>query len=230
MRSVIALGVLAVAISPAQAAIIVLDAVDSGTYTNTGFHDPNVEAYLVGRLLFGTELRNFFVFDLSGIAPGSITSATLRLAQASDGYISPDPLETYVLWDVSTPVSALVAGGTSRVDIFNDLGGTSSYGGKRVAAGGGSIDFPLSTKAVLDMNQSSGLFALGGQIQTLRPITAVPLEETIFGTPAVLQRQLILDAQFVIPEPSTLAMLSVACLFGLGYLRRCRPYCRRPKG
>ncbi len=54
-----------------------------------------------------TEVRNFFVFDLSGVT-GPALGATLELYNPSnppdpgDGYISPDPFETYELIEVVT--------------------------------------------------------------------------------------------------------------------------------
>lgn len=96
----------------------VLSATDSGRYTSAGFHNPAVTDYRA--IVGGT--RNFFVFDLSALpASRVIASATLHLdvgvvTQGGFGGIS------YVLHDVSTPVAALVAGGSGLVGTYNDLG------------------------------------------------------------------------------------------------------------
>ena len=66
----------------ATAATITLNAIDSGNYDNVfGLHSPTRENYGAGLCIpgdcaagdVGAELRNFFVFDLSGILAYGLT-------------------------------------------------------------------------------------------------------------------------------------------------------------
>ena len=61
------------------------------------------------------EYHNYFVFDL-GTVNQAILSAQLNVANPTGGYFSPDPTETYTLFDVSTPLAALQAAGSGQVD------------------------------------------------------------------------------------------------------------------
>src|SRR5262245_60700278 len=72
------------------------------------------------------ELRDFFVFNVTGLA-GKIVSAKLRAFNPSTGFSSPQPNETFTLFDVSTPLNTLIAltGGTAA---FADLGSGSALG------------------------------------------------------------------------------------------------------
>jgi PKD repeat protein len=149
--------------SPAQ-----LPAVDSGRYTTTGAHAPSNTDYFVG--VGG--LRNFFVFDLSGLALPArvgITSATLHVnagdvTQGGFGGI------TYTLYDVSTPVATLVAGGTGLTDIYDDLGTGTPYSAEIAIApedAWTTVSIPLLPATVSALNaatdiESDGLVALGG--------------------------------------------------------------------
>src|SRR5262245_36955468 len=98
---------------PVAAGVITLDAIDSGWYSQFGFHDAANKNYLAGLCCGLGEHRDYFVFPLAGV-PGTITGATLRLSNPGvningfGGYGSPDPTETYVVYDVSTPVLSLM--------------------------------------------------------------------------------------------------------------------------
>src|SRR5262245_18263150 len=102
---------------------LTIDAGDRGWYDITGLHQPMNENYLVGNLgdsVGGDEHRNFFVFDLSELSM-EITSATLHIFNFAGGYSSPDTTENYSVFDVSTPISALISG-NGGVPAWADLG------------------------------------------------------------------------------------------------------------
>src|SRR5207244_7371103 len=61
-------------------------------------------------ILSGSELRDYFVFDLTS-ASQTILSAQLNLFNPANGYNSPDATETYTSFDVSTAISSLEASG-----------------------------------------------------------------------------------------------------------------------
>lgn len=85
---------------------------------------------------FGNDLNehDFFVFNLGDVT-ATITSAQLSIGNsANNGYISPNPTETYNVWDVSTAITTLIANQTGRVDIFNDLGSGTQYASRTVSA------------------------------------------------------------------------------------------------
>src|SRR4051812_41159859 len=101
--------------SSAQSSIITVKAATSGYYelfpttgTVSSLVSPN---YVVGTCCDGFEHRNFFIFPLTGLDPSTITSATLRLSvpgveNVFYGFVSPRGSETYVLYDVTSPVAS----------------------------------------------------------------------------------------------------------------------------
>ena len=221
---------------PAQATAVTVDSFDAGWYLrsagDTGGHGASNVNYFAG---WGTTnnrfFRNFFTFDLSGITT-PVTSATLRLemdtGQASAGYLSSDPTETYTTFDVTTPIATLLASGNNKTSVFDDLGGGNAYGSLVVslADNGTNVDVILNATAIADINAAlggacdpgaavpvlGGCFAIGGRVTTLSAtgLDSDP-DEGIFGLShaAPFTRQLVLN-EAAAPEPSSLA------LFGLG--------------
>lgn len=150
----------------------VLNAVDSGWWTHLGSHNANNPNYIAGREN-GLEFNNFFVFNLAGINE-PIASATLvatnGLASRGPGYRSPDPSETYTLFDVSTPISALTTSGNGQTTIFDDLGTGISYGSRDITAADNSRPVPiaLNDAGIAALNAALGSqVALGGAVTTL---------------------------------------------------------------
>src|SRR4051812_34302921 len=119
--------------TPLIAGEILLPASDSGWYNQAGLHNPLNTNYMAG-FNAGAEVRDFFVFDLSnlglGLNMGQVLSGQLTLFNPASppGYSSPNANETYTLFDVSTPIPSLVAGGTGLTPIFNDLGTGTNFG------------------------------------------------------------------------------------------------------
>jgi hypothetical protein len=214
-------------VGAASAATIQVTAADSGWYNDTGGHNPVLENYLTGRLRqSATESvvdRSFFVFDLSGVS-GQVTAATLNLYNPDisaflKGYVSPDPTETLAIFDVTTPVATLTAGGTGLVGIFNDLGSGTQFGTIVVSAAdnGQTVSIVFNAAGIAAINAALGsTIAFGGALTTLGAGTA---DEYVFGFSTASfaggdVRRLDLT---VVPEPGLAALPAVGLA---GALRR----------
>lgn len=170
---------------------VTLNAIDSGWYNTSGLHNADNDNYIAGRTLAAGELRNFFVFDLSGVR-GSITSATFRIFNPATGYSSVDPFETYTAFDVSTPIAQLMASNEGRTDIHDDLGTGTSYGAVQIFDPSNNfvVAFALNPKALNHLNMSrGGLFAIGGALTSLRGQDS---EYLLGGSDGTNLRQLVL--------------------------------------
>ncbi len=145
---------------------------DSGWWDNTGSHTAANKNYVTGQI-GGTQYRSFFVFDLTNTLE-NIVGARLRLFNPTNppgfGYQSPDPTETYTMYDVSTPIPQLRANGSGQVGIFNDLGSGTEYGSQTVSSAdnGRIVTIDLNAAAIAYLNAArGGLAALGGALTTL---------------------------------------------------------------
>jgi hypothetical protein len=163
---------------PASAAVvtIVLDAVDRGNYRNDGVHTPSSTNYAAGYVYFGPgfplesiRTRNFFVFDLPAVN-GTIGSASLELFNPTGGFLSPDGVETYGVFDVTSNIASLIAG-TASVGGYSDLGSGVQLGSRDILSGEVNtvIKVSLSDPAALAyLNAGLGsTIALGGDITTI---------------------------------------------------------------
>jgi hypothetical protein len=158
---------------------VTIDAIDAGWYDSTGFHDPTNTNYVTGYCCEPADHRNFFVFDLAGVSR-SIASAELRVLTPSGGFASNAGSETYQLFDISTSVATLRAGGAGKTAIYNDLGSGVSYASRVVtpADDGQVLSLPLSAAAVANLNTSLGsLAALGGGLTTISGTA----DQVVFG-------------------------------------------------
>ena len=208
-------------LTPADAGTV-LDAIDSGWYNEFGYHENNNENYIVGNTFNLITHRDFFLFDLSGVG-STIASAELRLFNHSqltspsnvDGYISGDATETYVLYDVDTAIASLTSGGNGLVSHYNDLGSGTTFGSYIASAAdnGTAISIPLNADAVQALNNSTGSFAIGGAITTLR--IDRPYREHLFSNShnPPNSRQLVLK---FVPEPTTCTLALAALCFAVG--------------
>ena len=198
----------------ASSATLTINAIDRGWYDDTGWHQPDNLSYGAGEeVIF--RYRDFFVFDLTGVNAYT-TSATINIYspvspdQFFDGYQSADPFETYVLYDISTDVGDLTDG-SGGVSAYMDIGTGTSYGSYNVSAtdNGQIVSITLNADALLDINSSGGLFAIGGSVSTLDP---APNNEIIFassGEPSVPAPYLTLTT---VPIPAAF------WLFGSGFI------------
>ncbi len=153
-------------------------AVDQGWYASNGFHDPGNTGYLTGRFS-GFDYRGFAVFDLSTPISGTITTANLYLwnpapgAPPNDtcGFVG-DGFETLFVYDVTTPIGTLTAGGSGLTAIYTDLGSGTTYGARTVdaSANGFFVVTSLSASfraAVNAANNVGGQIAVGAAIGTI---------------------------------------------------------------
>lgn len=182
-----------------------LQATSMGWYDYTGSHSAANQDFIVGDCSIGTcggvgAYNDFFVFDLSGVS-GPITSAQLSLGNPGSPYpgYSGVPSSTYTNFDVSTPISTLIADASGATGIYADLGSGVIYAATGVSAADNAtqVMVTLNANALASLNTSEGgQWAVGG---TLGKFTA----------PGV-------------PEPATWGMMIVG--FGMigGTLRRRR--------
>jgi len=153
---------------------------DSGWWDDSGTHDASNEVILAGDYR-GREYRGFYVFNLFNIVQ-RVTTATLRF-YLDHGVTSPDPTETYTLFDVSTPIGVLTASGTGATEIFADLGSGTVYGAGTFSSADNFmvVDIALNDAAITALNQSLvRKFAMGGAVTTLDHASQ-GLEEDISG-------------------------------------------------
>lgn len=200
--------------SAAQAATTTLTWVDSGSYSAAGFHNSTNTNYLAGNCVDPWcqqprqgDFRNFFVFDTAPLA-GNVTSGILRLR---NGFVPVGGV--YSIFDVTTPINTLRAGGDGLTGIYDDLGSGVQYGSATAQSsdvvGRAFVDVVLNAQAIAAINAGNGLFAIGGSF-----------DSTMFafgGTNTDERRQLILQTNDV-PEPSSVAL----CALGVGLVAAAR--------
>ena len=164
--------------SASQALTFTLEATDSGWFDQSGNHTSSYQNYQAG--WEDTEVRNFFVFDVSGLPAGEIVlSATFRAYNPavhepdvtySGGYNSADTSETYQLVEVSTPAALLGVDhiGTG-VTVYADLADGPIYGTAVAtqADNGQFIEIPLNAAGVAALDAALLDFVLGGFVGTL---------------------------------------------------------------
>lgn len=205
--------------STSAIATTVINWSDSGSYDDTGAHRKTTTNYVAGPCFIcqgppGTQYHNFFVFDTSAVQ-GTVTSGILRLRP---GYVAADGI--YSLFDVSTPIPVLLAGGLGLLSVYDDLGSGTSYGSASVLTSQSMsrdfVDVVLNEDAIKAINANRGLFALGGSFAADA--------HAFGGTYTDEQRQLRLET-IDVPEPPSIGLLG-AGLALLATLRRRRKVAR----
>jgi hypothetical protein len=153
--------------SSAGAGTVTLNALDAGSWDSFGDHFAGLENYTVGQVGPGDVLKDYFVFDLSGINQ-EITSAQLTLSNPFSSYVSPDPSETINFSDVSTSINQLEATGFDQVGIFNDLGSGTSLGTQTVTPGTDVVTTTLNANGLNALTAGLGAqFAIGGSLSSI---------------------------------------------------------------
>ncbi len=141
---------------------------DAGWYLG-GYHNPGDNNYTTGYLPQYGEFRDFFAFDLSQLPEDAqVTNAVFSVNVRN--LVTNDGVETLQLVDVTTPVDQVVAGGSNRNDIFEDLGTGQDYAARDVytAEALTDINIDLNAYAVADINAAlGGTFALGGVVTSI---------------------------------------------------------------
>ncbi|HSG30320.1 MAG TPA: IPTL-CTERM sorting domain-containing protein [Thermodesulfobacteriota bacterium] len=160
-----------------------INTTERGWYDNLGDHTPSNTNYIAGAE--NNEIfHDFFVFDLSST---QICAASLVLFNPNvgpgpfPGYISPDPTETFSIYDVTTNIANLIAG-TAGVAAYNDLGGGVSFGSTTVSAAdnGQFVTVNLNNDGINALNAAAGgQIAIGGALTTQGQIFE---SELVFGS------------------------------------------------
>lgn len=207
---------------------------DSGWYDQDGLHNPVNNNYFTG-LIGGVELRSFYLFNLAGVTPGSVTGATLTLSNR-DSAVGGVPLPgtvgaplTINLWDV-TSLIADITGGLNGLAVFGDLGGGTLLGTLAVPNNDpGNVVIALNAAGLAALNGAAGNsivigLALGGLGVADQYIFAN--EGTTADFPDVLRRLDVTTATpgaapDNAPEPTTSALM-LGALAGLTWWKRSR--------
>jgi hypothetical protein len=210
-------GVILVAIlCPSQhdafADIITLNTSDRGIYRDDGFHIPWYNLYAAGRF-FGDTINHFLLFDLSSITQ-PVISAELRLVN-NNSYDSPDPFETYTVFEVTSPLTDVLNAWGDTVATFNDLGSGTVYGSVNVPSNNAivTVSLFLNSAGLEALNASlGGLFIVGGAVTSLDSPEA--RYEGLFSlsnhkTAMDGATQIVLTT---IPEPGTICLLAMGAL------------------
>ncbi len=194
----------------ASAVPLTVNHIDSGSYTKYGSHNSSNTNYIAG---YHDYYRNWFTFDLSGITQ-NIVSATLRLYS---GYVSHSG--TYNVYDISTRTNTLIASGSGKTRIYNDLGTGLRFGSKFIRSNDDRriIDVVLNGAAIASLNASNSVWAIGGRFASSGYGYAFNSHNSRSNT-----RQLILHVQPVasVPEPGMMALFLVGFAGMFGFNRR----------
>lgn len=211
--------------SLATAATITLTSTTYGFANNSGAVTPGNHA--IGWYTpSNVELRQYLLFDRSAIA-GTITAATLRLESSATSYLSPDPQETWQLFDVTTPLDALTAG-TGGAAAFADLGTGISLASRTVNAATNStvLTLDLNSSGITYLNNQTATFALGGALTSLTRANSI--NEAMFNSSSDprLVRELVLtytpSAESQVPEPATYLLCAAGALSLVLWSKRTR--------
>src|ERR1700754_2855839 len=164
-------------VAAAKASTLTINSFDNGWYQSDGTHTPINTNIIVGRDNPNLSYNNWFAFDLQALAGTTVISATLTTCSGNGQYNSPDPSETWGLFDYTSSISALLDG-TGGVASFSDLGSGVSYGQATVSAPQNdpmpSISILLTSAAIADINaliSGSQRFVVGGTLLSADPVS-----------------------------------------------------------
>lgn len=250
--------------TPSSAEVVTISAVDSGFVTEMGgsakgdgtIAPPATFNYSVGRELhygggvLGSPLvamdrNNYFVFDLSGIDPGTIIGASLMVFAGV--YESVDPFEDFALMAPMDPGTALgdagflLAANGVGPSAFDDPGdpaiavamglyanlegGPGPFGVTTISSldDGTVLSIPIGPAGVDYLNAfADGLAMIGGKVVTAPP-PDFPQQPFGFTGPDIPGGDPLTPilSLTIVPEPASAALLLLACAAHFG-LRRVR--------
>lgn len=167
--------------------------------------------------------------------------STMVLSYSNAG-VSSVPWGLLRFWDINTPLAELQAGGTGRLDIYQDLVDGLSYGAVWApAAGGFSVTLNDAALAALSA-ASEGTFAVAAELVGAMPgqylfggppktvtlqfrdlrenSTQTTYTETYDNARSVSERLLYWPSAIVIPEPAPTAAAVAGLLVGFAAVRR----------
>jgi hypothetical protein len=213
-----AVGVVIVAAGAACAHSVTIHAFDRGWYNQSGFHDPTNDNYFVGDTTGNAEdmgeLRNWFVFDLTGVTARELIGARLELPNSF--WFTDTGSETLRLTGVSVDRASLMDG-TGGVGAFGSLG-TGPLFGEFTRTGFQSGPVVVNLNALfLDSVPYGGWVVLGGRLTTLQPRGAM------FGSSGGIgptPRLVLDDGLPPAPMPSAAAMVAATLVLAAGRRRR----------
>jgi hypothetical protein len=162
-----------------RATIYTVDATLQGWYTSSGIatraspYQYPYQNYAAG-LSAGIFYRDFFVFDLSGLPSGTISSATLSVYNPSksngdlgDGFKSSNPSENFQVGSVSTLVSTLAVG-AGGVGVFNDFAAGTLWGTRLVSSSDNGtfvqVGLNASFNQAADLDLGTSTIVLAGHL------------------------------------------------------------------
>ncbi len=206
---------------PSHATIYTADATQQGWYNSYGiatsafpYGYPH-QNYIAG-FSGGVGYRDFFVFDLSNLPRGTISSATLSIYNPSsagglgDGFTSPNASERFQVGSVSTPLSTLAVG-AGGVAVFNDFAAGTLWGTRLVSSSdnGSFVQFGLnaSFNSAAQLALSTSTIVLAGHLAGDTTFTQSRFMFGFTGTAGSPIPRLSLD---IVPEPAPIAFAAVA--------------------
>lgn len=200
-----------------------LESIDRGSYTDSGFFFPSPSG---GSTLTGTindggvRRRGFFVFDLGSVLSSQpqIASATFtaNVFAVGPGAFQPDIFNTVSLYDYTGSIETLRAGAfpvgnPTGVATFNDLGSGVIYSTQEISFRDSNtpVSFTFNQNGISALNASrNGLFAFG--VRTDREGFR---NNFIFGNSNIAPSSSDFTLQ-VTPVPGPLPFLGLGAAFG----------------
>jgi hypothetical protein len=197
-----------------------------GSVRDDGSHGGANFNYVAGDINGNTANRNYFLFDLAGLAlaPDETiggASVTLNTWQV----ITNDPAETVTFFDLSTPRATLAAdtpeGSAVGLAIYADAGTGTVYGSQAYTPGDASgvktIPLNAAAFAAIAARAGAGDFGFGGAVTTLDGVDNL---EFVYGASNATSPPTLTITTTAVPEPLSVGVLLPLALLGRRRLAR----------